>query len=150
MEISSFLHGLPPAPPPPPPYSCSSLWAPCRREGGSQPLPPPCLSPKRSPLPSVQLQQFVSAVQAGGVDLEEPDEVEVEYTPGIDYDDAAAVADLTRRQNMVDDLCPLTRLALSMRKPKRGRRPVSDTIAEWRFRKREDPPGGATEPATDS
>jgi large subunit ribosomal protein L18 len=50
---------------------------------------------------SEKFQAFRDAVVAGGVELSEPEEVQPEYEPGIDYDNAEVVDDLERRQWLV-------------------------------------------------
>jgi hypothetical protein len=71
-----------------------------------------------------QFTAFRDAIIGGGIELSEPEEVVQPYKPGIDYDDAEAVADLERRQWLVYDLSPksVTTKALAEQQRSRGRR----------------------------
>ena len=53
-----------------------------------------------------QFEIFREAVETGGLELQEPEEVQVAYKPGIDYDDDEELQDLYDRQLRVSNLCP--------------------------------------------
>jgi len=75
---------------------------------------------------SAQFLAFCNALTAGGVDLSEPEEMKPEYQPGIDYDDAEALADLERRQWLVHDLgtkSSATRALIEQQRTRGRRRP---------------------------
>lgn len=46
----------------------------------------------------IQFQAFLKAIQEGGIDLEETEEVKPDYEPGINYDDTWEVENLKARQ----------------------------------------------------
>lgn len=56
---------------------------------------------------SLKYKVFLEAVQAGGLALAEPDEVEPRYEPGLDYSSPEAMADLQRRQRAVNEPAPV-------------------------------------------
>ena len=75
-------------------------------------------------------------MEDGGIELQEPEEVQPAYEPGINYDDQEEMADLQRRRDLVANVSPLTRLALEMRKNgKRGAPKRNTTIMEHSFKK---------------
>ena len=83
-----------------------------------------------------QYAAFRQAVEEGGIDLEEPEEVQPAYEPGINYDDQEEMDDLQRRRDLVANVSPLTRMALEMRKNgKRGAPKRNTTIMEHAFKK---------------
>lgn len=54
---------------------------------------------------SDKFQSFISAMEEGGIQFEEPEEYLPPYEPGIDYDNEYEVEDLKRRQKLAT--CPL-------------------------------------------
>jgi len=97
------------------------------------------LQPLNNTDKSEKFAAFCKAVTAGGVELSEPDEVELTYEPGIDYDDPEAMADLERRQRLVYELGEKssTTRALADQQRTRGRRrqrgrPIELEAPTWR------------------
>ena len=83
----------------------------------------------------LQYAAFRLALEEGGIDLQEPDEVQPHYEPGINYDNPEELDDLQRRRDLVVNVTPLTRMALEMRKSYRGRPKRETQIMEHAFKK---------------
>ena len=73
-------------------------------------------------------------MEEGGIDLQEPDEVQPLYEPGINYDDPEELDDLQRRRDLVTNVSRITKMALEMRKTKHGRPKRNTKIMEHAFK----------------